>query len=71
MDDNKHLLEIAKTLGELKKGQEIMQKALLGNGNPGLLQRVEDLETSRGRLWGVGGTLAALAGAAEWFFHRK
>ena len=42
-----------------------------GNGQPGLVQRVEGLETSRGWLWGLGAGITFLGGLAEWFLHRK
>lgn len=63
--------EIMRLLGKLDADSETLKKAVLGNGSPGLAQRVDSLESSRDRMWGAGAILGSLAGVAEWFFHRK
>lgn len=47
-----------------------VERAVLGNGQPGLTQKVEDLQKSRNLLWGAGALGTTLLGVAEWFFHR-
>jgi hypothetical protein len=62
--------EILETLGRLDERTSRIDKAVNGNGQPGLAQKVEDLEASRNRLAGAGAVGAFLIGVAEWFFHR-
>lgn len=48
-----------------------LKSVVHGNGQAGLVQRVESLETSRGWLWGFGAAGSAIASVAEWLIHRK
>jgi len=69
--DDQLLAAIMQTLGELKQSVDTIEKEVTGNGQPGLRQRVEDLEASKNRLWGIGGAITFIGGIAEYFIHRK
>jgi putative N-acetylmannosamine-6-phosphate epimerase len=69
--DNKQENEMFAILGKLSADVETVKHAVMGNGQPGLVQRVDSLEANKNQLWGVGGAITFLAGVAEWFFHRK
>ena len=70
MEDDK-ILYIVETLGKLDTRTEMIERILLGNGQPGLAQKVEALEGSRNLLWGMGSAVTVLTGIFEYFWHRK
>jgi len=63
MTENQALLE---ALGSIKKSIENLEKAVLGNGQPGLSQKVQDLEVNQGKV--VGGGLVISGLLALWQF---
>lgn len=65
--DNIHLYQL---LGEIKADLAAIKHEVAGNGQPGLRQRVEDLEASRNKVWGGLGVLTALGSVIEWLIHR-
>lgn len=65
-----HIIQIKERQASLFEKVENIEKAVGGNGQPGLMQKVEELQASKNRIWGAGTVLAVLAGAAEWFLHR-
>lgn len=73
MDDK--LAQILETLGRLDERSKQIQKDVGGNGQPGLKQRVENLEAHQNKQTGamvVIGSLGAGAwGFMEWLFHFK
>jgi hypothetical protein len=69
--DDKVMLEIMETLGRIDTRTAMLERVLLGNGQPGLAQKVEALEGSRNLLWGMGSAVTFIGGLAEWLFHRK
>ena len=60
-------------LGELSADMSTVKKAVSGNGQPGLVQRVESLEAGRNYLLGGMAVLTAIGasvwGFLEWVFH--
>lgn len=68
---DEQLGKILETLGRLDERTAIMYRELLGGEQPGIKQRVEDLEASRNRMWGAVGAATGLGGLVEWFIHRK
>ena len=68
---DEQVAKMIEMLGRIDSKTEALERAILGNGQPGLTQRVQDLEESRARMWGATAVLGTLAGIAEWFFHRK
>lgn len=69
--DAEQMAKIMEFLGRLDERTAIMYKELLGGEQPGLKQRVENLEASRNRVWGGILTLTGLGGLVEWLIHRK
>jgi len=59
--DQQPLLE---ALGAIKKSIENLEKAVLGNGQPGLSQKVQELEVNQGKV--VGGGLVVSGLLALW-----
>lgn len=70
IETTQHLLEIKEYLGNISGRLDGIEKAVLGNGQPGLAQKVEELQAAKNWTWGGGAILAFLAGIAEYFFHR-
>lgn len=69
---NQQLSKIMETLGRLDERSEQVEKALLGSGGqPGILARVDALESSRDKLWGAGAVMTFFAGLAEYFIHKR
>lgn len=68
---DEQLGKILETLGRLDERTAIMYRELLGGEQPGLKQRVQDLEASRNRMWGAVWTMTGLGGLVEWFIHKK
>lgn len=66
-----HLVELKGGQAELSARMGSLEKAVLGDGQPGLAQKVESLEASRNRVWGIGSAVVFIGGIAEYFFHRK
>lgn len=65
-----HLVELKSGQAELSARIQGLEKAVLGDGQPGLAQKVEALEASKNRVWGVGAAITFLGGIAEWLLHR-
>ena len=63
--------KIVETLGRLDERTALIEKYILGNGQPGLAQKVEALEGSRNLLWGMGSAITLIGGLVEWIIHRK
>jgi hypothetical protein len=68
MDD--HIIELTAAVSRIEAKVESIDRGVNGNGQPGLKQRVEDLEASKNRMWGMGTAGAFLLGVAEYLFHR-
>jgi hypothetical protein len=58
-------------LGGIDARLDTIEKAVSGNGTPGLSQRVNDLEASRDRIWGAGLLGSFLLGLVEFFWHKR
>jgi len=65
-----HLVELKSGQAALSARMVNVEKLVGGNGQPGLAQKVEDLEASRNRMWGIGAAVTFIGGIAEWLFHR-
>lgn len=67
-----HLLEIKALQAAVATKVEAIEKAVDGNGQPGLKQRVEALEGSHNRTVGASAVLGALSGFVAHYlgFHR-
>jgi hypothetical protein len=67
------LSQIAETLGRLDERTLVIQRAVEGNGQPGLKQRVQTLEEHHSKITGgvtvIGVLGAGLWGFLEWIFH--
>ena len=70
--------KILETLGRLageaaaaNARADLIAKEVNGNGQPGIRQRVDDLEASKNRIWGALGAVSFLAGLVEFFLHHK
>ena len=68
---DEHILELTAAVARIEAKLDAVDKGLNGNGMPGLKQKVEDLEASKNRVWGVGAALTFFAGLAEWLLHKK
>jgi len=68
---DEQITKIFETLGRLDERTENIERAVLGNGQVGLKQKVEDLEASRNRVWGVGAAVTFIGGIVEYLIHRK
>ena len=66
-----HVIALTAAVARIESKLDAIDKGVNGNGQPGLAQKVEELEASKNRAWGVGTAVAFLGGLAEWFFHRK
>lgn len=73
MNIDERLTQIAGALERLDERTLAIQKEVSGNGQPGLKQRVETLESSKNKVVGgaavVGSMGAILWGALEYVFH--
>ena len=74
--DETQTLKVMQLLGKLDERTAIMQKAIEGNGQKGLTQRVEELEAHRNRELGalaVLGTAGTMlwSGLEYWFHYRR
>lgn len=69
MESLEQINKIMEILGRLDERTERTDKEISGNGQPGLKQRVSDLEASKNRLWGFGSATLALGGAFEFLWH--
>lgn len=73
--NDEQVVKIMETLGKLDERTENIEKAVLGNGQPGLAQKVEELEAHKNRT--IGGVavlsflLTAIWGWLEYTFHLK
>jgi hypothetical protein len=67
------LAQIAETLGRLDERTLVIQKAVEGNGQPGLKQRVQILEDHHNKITGgvtvIGALGTVLWGFLEYMFH--
>ena len=63
--------KVIEMLGRLDERTERIDRTLNGNGQPGLVQKVEGLEASKNRVWGVGAAVTFIGGLVEYLFHRK
>ena len=70
-----HILDIKVGQAKLDTRMASIEKAVVGNGQPGLAQKVEGLEAVTNRLWGVGAVVttigAGLLSLLEYAFHRQ
>ena len=65
-----HIIALTAAVARIEAKLDGISRDVSGNGQPGLVQKVEDLEASRNRMWGAGAVLTFLGGVAEWLFHR-
>jgi hypothetical protein len=63
--------DVMLVLGELKAKIENIEHVVIGNGQPGLQQRMGSLEASKNRLWGAGWLMGILWGVVEYFHKIK
>lgn len=66
-----HLMDIKTELAYQTAKLDVIDKVINGNGQPGLVQKVGNLENNKNWLWGMGTAVSAVAGMFEWLFHRK
>lgn len=71
MDDQivRHLIDIKENLGRQDERLEKIETAVLGNGQPGLVQKVESLQKNTSWTRGVGAGIVFLLGTLETWFH--
>ena len=70
MENEQHLLDLVATVARMEAKLDAIDRGVNGNGMPGLKQKVEELEASKNRVWGVGAAVTFIGGIAEWLFHR-
>jgi hypothetical protein len=64
-----HLIEIKSTLSAQDVKLDKLESAVLGNGQPGLMQKVEDLQSAKNWTWGAGSAITFLLGMLETLLH--
>ena len=64
-----HLIEIKENLSRQDERLENIETAVLGNGQPGLAQKVEALQSGHNWTKGVGAGIVFLLGTLETWFH--
>lgn len=64
-----HLIDIKSTLAAQDMQLEKLEYAVMGNGQPGLAQKVEELQSSNSWNRGVGTGIAFLLGTLETWLH--
>lgn len=71
MDDQivTHLIDIKQNLGRQDERLEAIETAVMGNGQPGLAQKVEALQRDRNWTWGLGAGLTFVLATLESWFH--
>lgn len=73
--DQDAVSKIAETLGRLDARMENIEKAVLGNGQPGLIQRITTIEAQNSKFMGGISVLGVLGagvwGFFEWLFHMR
>lgn len=78
MDDQlvQRLIEIKGDLGSIKEnlGRQderliTIETAVMGNGQPGLAQKVEALQSAKNWTWGFGAAITFLLGSIESWLH--
>ncbi len=72
MQDNEivaHLIDIKSNLASQDVKLEKLEIAVLGNGQPGIAQKVEALQSSQSWTKGVGAGVAFLLGVLETILH--
>lgn len=71
MDDQivAHLIEIKENLKAQDVRLESIETAVMGNGQPGLAQKVEALQTGHSWTRGVGAGIVFLLGTLETWLH--
>lgn len=62
--------EVARLLGAIDARLANIEKLVGGNGQPGLKQKVEDLEAANNRTKGAFAVIAFIGGVLEWLLHR-
>jgi hypothetical protein len=71
--DDQTVIKVIETLGRLDERTERIEREVVGNGQPGLKQRVEDLEAAKNRTIGGIGVIGAIGtfiwGGLEYIFH--
>jgi hypothetical protein len=75
MDDMDFKMKVVESLGKLENGM----KDLLGNGQPGRIQKIEvdlkahdrSLSSAKGWVAGVLGVLGVALSIFEWYFHLR
>jgi len=65
--DDKQAAEMFRLLGQLDERTERMDRVLSGNGQPGLVQKVEALEEHKNKVTGAV-TVIGLIGTGVWGF---
>lgn len=65
-----HIIELKESVGRIEQKVDTAVRAIEGNGQPGLRQRVESLESDRSKMWGVGAAVTFVGGAFEFMAHR-
>ena len=68
---DEHVIELIASVARIEAKLDAIDKGVNGNGMPGLKQKVEELEASKNRVWGVGSAIVFIGGVLEWFLHRK
>jgi len=63
--------KIMETLGRLDERTELLVREIQGGEQPGIRQKIEDLQASRNRLWGGLSVLSLFGGLVEYFIHHK
>lgn len=70
--------ELVEHLMTLQSGQTALatkidniDRAVNGNGQPGLAQKVEELQASKNRMYGLGAAITFLSAVGEWLLHRR
>lgn len=64
-----HIIEIKESQARTETKVEAIEKELLGNGQPGIKQRVEELEGSKRHLYGIGAAITFLGTIFEYLVH--
>ena len=65
-----HLIDIKTEQASQGARLDLIERAVSGNGQPGLAQKVERLEAEKNWVRGIGSAVVFFWGTIEWYFHR-
>jgi hypothetical protein len=64
-----HIIQIKESQARSEADMYAIKRELLGNGQPGIKQRVEQLEADRSKFYGMVAGMTFLGGIFQWIIH--